>query len=299
MAVKISGKPYDFYHLVEQLEAVHSLRDLKEAFREIVPQFFFQGIEGETELHLPFPPDVVKGITEKDIYVLQELFDIPDNEQYSIWGYNYLEINLLFRSTKSRTKQAKMLLDQLQKEKLPMAVSTFLIGGAFISWWNRSSTLSSVKELKKSFPKFEKEVAKVREAIDVLLEFVQQIDSDFYLPLKLDPENLIKKWPKKAQFENLLRQLQHKIEQGFGENISNIVQEYIDHQFTPSQYTSDGQKYKPITVYLAHEEMTKLAKNTDIFDPIGVAKRLFELVGIEIELETAGRQLRRYRKADS
>lgn len=107
-----------------------SLDALKTNFTHYVPQW----IKDETrETELPFPPELISGITEEDVSFLQEIFALSEREKYSEWVTVYQSINLELLGHAKGANQLVYEMKALAGEKIHFPCLFLAVAHAYLS----------------------------------------------------------------------------------------------------------------------------------------------------------------------
>lgn len=274
--------PPDSHSLRDRLYQVFDLKTLKEAFTSIVPQLCGFNTK-EVERRMPFPPSTVEEITEDDINALAKCFDLPTGLQFSSWGHHYYDINRLFKK-----QQARDLIRAIQDAGLPLDRTVLLVTKAMVKELEGRARFFWARGTKKGIQASEKEDHPIKKAIAVLLDFIAQAEVSQAVPSLA--QDVIRSWENKDRLRGLLAELQQHIDREYGE-----AETRANHSPARKRRPNRAED-RPYAFYLAWEGVKELA------DEVGsaergaeVARKIFRVVEIEVNPETARKQLRRYR----
>ena len=261
--------------LERSLDQVDSLDGLQDAVFGIIPSFLSAGYSSTNDM--PLPPDVVEGITEEDIQVLQECFSIPDVSRYARWAWHFLDVNSLLEHQRERTHN---LILKMKEMDLPLPRFAFLITGAYLEFTGSQMRFLSTHSARSTIPATRQEADTIRTAATVLLDLFDRAENALTEPLVLGGRASIRDWRKKDDLRNLLDELLQRVNHYYENAAAFHERVYLCKPNAPNK-----QLDMPDCVYLAYEktkeEVREFAASSNMTLE-GVVRELFHLVGISI-----------------
>lgn len=131
---------------------VTCVEELRRDFTERVPQFLPQAADRESDL--PFPPALVRGITDADVDFIGKSLRIDAGAKYKYLVQLYYHVNYDFLELDRRQEAATMLarLEKIVPTEVPRPPLILMIGRAYLSARDRKEYLRRSKDTK---PKIE------------------------------------------------------------------------------------------------------------------------------------------------